>query len=456
MCCPIMKIFYRSAILKTFLCFLLLFPLATIVRISYGQVTANSSQKEICKTVDFAWLKEILGVTKNCVGFSAPVSARALSYMSIGMYEAQVEMMKGYRSLSDQLQGFTRQTWQSPGSQLYWPHVANTVMLRLTLFFYKNMAPAQQTAVHHNYEKLLKQYTNRSTRSLLAASASYGNNLANEIIEWSKNDHAHEAYNSNFPKSYSPAACQGCWTQTVPGYLPALQPYWGNNRLFLPSSASIGAHATPIPFSADSASAFYQSAKEISDLYNHLDKQQETIAKYWDDSPGYSGTPAGHIFSLAMQLSNQHQLSLEKMLQLYVLLGIAINDSNIACWKLKYTFNLLRPVSYIQRYISPSFNSLLTTPPFPEFPSGHSYQSGAAAAIFISFFGDSSSFTDSTNINRADINGTPRLFKNFSAMAQEISDSRFYGGIHFKNTLDVSLALGKKTGENALQLQFLQ
>ncbi len=72
------------------------------------------------------------------------------------------------------------------------------------------------------------------------------------------------------------------------------------------------------------------------------------------------------------------------------------------------------------------------------------------------FFSDTLAFTDSTNMARSDIKGAPRSFPNISAMAEEISISRFYGGIHFSNTLKVSLAYGKKIGINTADPAFFK
>ncbi len=70
-----------------------------------------------------------------------------------------------------------------------------------------------------------------------------------------------------------------------------------------------------------------------------------------------------------------------KSAETMALLGIGLADSFIGCWHSKFEYDLLRPVTYIRRVIDPAFEPLLITPPFPEYPSGHSTQSGAAAQI---------------------------------------------------------------------------
>ena len=63
---------------------------------------------------------------------------------------------------------------------------------------------------------------------------------------------------------------------------------------------------------------------------------------------------------------------------------------------LKYKYNFIRPITYIQRYIDPQFNSRIPSPPFPEFPSGHSFQSGAATTILSEFRKSGALIIDST------------------------------------------------------------
>ena len=175
--------------------------------------------------------------------------------------------------------------------------------------------------------------------------------------------------------------------------------------------------------------------------------EYEIIAEYWDDGAGYSGTPTGHFFTIANQIAGQQNLKLDQAMELYVKLGVAVNEAFIAAFRLKYKYNFIRPFTYIHRLIDSKFNTRIASPPFPEFPSGHSFQSGAATEIMKSIFGDSLTIVDSTNIDRVDIDGTPRTFSSFTEMSEEVSISRLYGGIHFLKSLDESLKYGRKIGK---------
>ena len=134
------------------------------------------------------------------------------------------------------------------------------------------------------------------------------------------------------------------------------------------------------------------------------------VAYFWADNPGESGTPAGHWMSVVAGLAGQWHWSPERTVEAYALTAIAVADAFIGCWREKYRTDLLRPVTYIQRYLDPKWETLLNTPPFPTYPSGHSTQSAA----------------------------------------EEAGQSRFYGGIHFRMDHDGGKAQGSCIGRAVL------
>ena len=408
-------------------------------------------------TISNRWIAECLELTRNCVGYSAPVSARSLAYMSIGLYECGVENQTQYNSLSSQLNGYLRTVWKKETEKIYWPHVYNYFSYELVKLLYINMPPSNLLKVEALKDSIYKCYNTTINKKIINVSENYANRLFLEYTKWMLMDGGNECYNKNFPSKYIQIKCDSCWEKTVPGYLKALQPYWGNNRLMHKSNSSIINLMKPPVFSTDSNSSFYKEALNLFRDHNLKLKSSEIIAEYWDDAAGYSSTPTGHQFSLAMQLAKKYNFELGKTLHLYAALGISINDAFIACWKGKYKFNLIRPISYIQKYISPNFNTLIPTPPFPEFPSGHSMQSGAAGEIYKYFLSDTLKITDNNNQYRVDIYGKPREFNNISEMVSEISKSRFYGGIHYMNTLNLSVEYGKQVGQNIItNINFLK
>ena len=100
--------------------------------------------------------------------------------------------------------------------------------------------------------------------------------------------------------------------------------------------------------------------------------------------------------------------------------------------------------------IDATFTPLLITPPFPEYPSGHSTQSGAAAAVLTQAFGENFAYDDASHVRDG---LPPRHFASFAAAAEEAALSRLYGGIHFRWAIEQGLVQGRCVGRYANALK---
>ena len=141
------------------------------------------------------------------------------------------------------------------------------------------------------------------------------------------------------------------------------------------------------------------------------------------------------------------RLSTERAAELFVLVSVAQADAFIGVWQGKYHWNLIRPRTYIRRYLDPTWEPLIVTPTFPEHPAGHGGQSAAAAAVMTGLLGDIA-FDDSTNLSL----GHPvRHFASFQAAADEAAMSRLFGGIHYTTGNEAGKLVGRCVGEKVLQ-----
>jgi membrane-associated phospholipid phosphatase len=214
-------------------------------------------------------------------------------------------------------------------------------------------------------------------------------------------------------------------------------------------------NACPLPaptvYSSEKDSAFYKEALEVYNTVKNISPEQKKIARFWSDDPMLTITPPGHWVSIALNLALDKNLNLEQFAELQARVGLAVNDAFIGCWHTKYIYNLLRPSTYIRRHIDPTFEAVLLVPPFPEYPSGHSTQSAAAASVLTTFFGENYAFTDRTG---SDNGLEPRSFKSFNQAANEAGISRMYGGIHFRAAIEQGLEQGRCIGAKVNALKF--
>ncbi|MEI6409071.1 MAG: vanadium-dependent haloperoxidase [Bacteroidota bacterium] len=428
-------------------------------------IGCGSKQKDepTFKTADFSaqlandWFSLTLQITKETSGFTPPVAARSFGYTGLTLYEAVVGGMPEYRSLQGHLNGLVADALPAPvANQTYhWGICANRALAYLTANLYK-MASAENlakiTALEKQYEA---QFSADVSTDVFDRSKDYGEAIGKAMYVYAQGDGQSDAYTSNYPASYVVPKFAGAWVPTPPAYQPIpMQPYWGSVRTFAGGSMENSQPPAHPSYSTSPLSVFYAQALEVYTVTSNLTDEQTKIAQFWSDEPGKTATPPGHSISILKQVLDAKKSDLAVAAEAYAKVGMGLHDAFVSCWKCKYDFNLLRPISYIRERIDPSYNSLLTTPPFPEFTSGHSVQSGATAQILSELFGYNVGFTDQTHVGRTDIDGSPRHFDSFFDAANEAAISRLYGGIHYRAGIELGLEQGVQVGKMVSALPF--
>jgi hypothetical protein len=399
-----------------------------------------SGAEQFDAEVPTAWFELALDLIRTTPGYSPPVAARALGYTGIALYEAVVPGMGGYRSLLGGMPDAGR------NAAYDWAAVANAALASILCRLFPTAAAASVAAA----EELEARLADRggAPPGLLSRSVRRGREIAAAVFEWSRSDGGHEGYLRNFPP-YEPRLGPGLWVPTPPGFQPALQPYWGANRCLAITSGAVHAPGAHPAYSEDAASAFFREGVETYRTVNDLTVEQEAIARFWSDDPRETATPPGHTISITTHVLREQHADLAVAAEAYARVGMAVCDAFIACWYQKYATNLLRPVTYVNRLIDPDWRPLLVTPPFPEYPSGHSVQSGAGFQVLTDLFGDAYAFVDRTHESRG---LAPRSFGSFLAAADEAAISRLYGGIHYRAAIDNGLIQGRQIGRTVSAL----
>jgi membrane-associated phospholipid phosphatase len=148
--------------------------------------------------------------------------------------------------------------------------------------------------------------------------------------------------------------------------------------------------------------------KEVYDVSQTLTPAQIATALYFRDQPGFpAGTHYVSIFSQVMHIENPQ---LDFYALAYVKTGIALAESMINCWKIKYEVLLDRPIRYIREVLVIQDGTGLHNPGHPDFPSGHSQNGGAFAAVMTTMLGDNYQFTLHTYDN---LGMAPRTYNSF-------------------------------------------
>jgi PAP2 superfamily len=237
----------------------------------------------------------------------------------------------------------------------------------------------------------------------------------------------------------------GVWVPTPPAFLPYLLPQWGFVTPFGMTSSSQFRPSGPPSLDSQQYAADYEEVKELGAAVGSTRTAEQTeIALFWADGAG-TETPPGHWNSIAQIIADARGNTLEENARLFALVNIAMADAAICAWDAKYTFDFWRPVTAIA-FAEPALNwmSLIVTPPFPDYTSGHSTFSAAAATVLPLFYGTQDlPFTTGSDF-------LPGVFRNFATCldaAEEAAASRIYGGIHFRSASEDGLQAGISIGD---------
>ncbi|HLG40569.1 MAG TPA: vanadium-dependent haloperoxidase [Chitinophagaceae bacterium] len=385
-----------------------------------------------------AWIDMQLRIVRTTAIAPPLHHPRFAAYSGIALYEAIVPGMPGYQSLAGQLNGMPSMPSANPSTH-HWAISANAALASMNRNFYPNTSAENKASMDSLENALNDLYKNDVTAEIFQQSSDFGKAVAQLVFDWSKTD---GSLNTNPP--YVPPVGAGLWAPTPPAFANAVGPYWGNNRLFVQGSLNGSAPSPPPVYSTDPNSPYYAMVKEVYDISQSLTPEQQAIAIYYRDSPGYGG--GAHYMSILMQIIKNKNLKLDEAAIAYAKTGIALTDAIIGCWKVKYQYNVDRPIKYIREVMNyPAWNAVFGTPPHPDFPSGHSAAGGAVEVIFSNLFGANYSFTNHTY----DYLGmAPRTYSSFANMVEEIGKSRVYAGIHYTYSCDQARQEGKKIAQN--------
>ncbi len=413
---------------------------------------ANNKEKNSADSypsdVASVWLDKLYDVIKS-EGTAPPVASRIYGVTAVALYEAMAPGSLENRSLVGQLNGLTGVPQPKNNDKKYhWPTVANAALARtirgiFTSLKSENLYDINVLEAHFN-----AQFQDQVKKNDFDRSVEQGQAVADAILAWAASD-GFAIFNNCL---YVPASVPGAWVPTPLGFNPnPLQPCWGQIR---PMVLSSGADCPPPghpAFSTNHGSQFFAAAQQVYDINKGLTDEQRTIATFWADNAGATGTPPGHWIAIVGQVARNDSLSLMAAAEAYARVGIAVTDAFIECWNAKYIYNLQRPVTYIQKRIDATWLPYLVTPNFPTYISGHSTQSGAAAKVLTDMFGIVA-FTDTI---RADHNLVPplapRTFQSFDNAAGEAGVSRLYAGIHFSFDNNDGLASGRCIGQTIIR-----
>lgn len=384
---------------------------------------------------------------------SPPVATRNYTYPTVAAYEIMAQANPDYRSLAGQLHGlepiepYEITTHTDP----YLAALEAFMILSQKMIFSEELMKAYRRELDDEWQEM------GIPDAVLKDSKAYAQTVADHIIQWMGGDQYKET--RTMPK-FQISSEPGRWQPTPPGYIDGIEPHWNKIRTMVLPKGEYYRPPAPPAFDTIPGSTFYDAAMEVYRTVKAENKKHIEIASFWDCNPfvihnqGHVNfgtkkiSPGGHWIGITGIAAKKSNLDPMETINAYTWVTIGLWDSFISCWDAKYQSNLIRPETYINRYIDPFWRPVLQTPPFPEHTSGHSVVSQTSAVILTALFGDDFEYEDTVEMEY----GLPkRHYSSFLEAADEAAISRLYGGIHYKAAIDYGVKQGSQIGKFILK-----
>ena len=247
-----------------------------------------------------------------------------------------------------------------------------------------------------------------------------------------------------------PAPGLGVWQQT-PQFGPMLFYVWGQMQPMAIKNVKEYDLGGPPALDSEQFAKDYNEVKSVGARKSSTRTADQTaVAVFWTVATMMPWNGA------AQSASKAHNLSVVENARLFALLNIAAHDAQIVGIEQKARYNFWRPYNAI-RYPGgpgnsaltgdPSWEPLLNTPGFQDYPSGHCIDSGAALGALLAIFPD-----DKVNYSHTWIPavGVTRSWSSFTQMAKEVEDARVWAGIHYRTADEHGTRMGRKVAEYAV------
>lgn len=372
-------------------------------------------------------------------GYDRTLPFRLYSYSGIALYETVVPGMPDYQSLSGQLTDMPQMPKPEYDKQYHWPAAANAALALVHKSLLYSATVTTKLAIDSLEAALNTQYGTEADAGVIQRSVDFGKEVAKRVVQWSETDGSYTIW-----PPYTPPVGPGLWMPTPPNNFAARYVHIGDQRTFVPNIVQ-GVFPPPPPaYSTDPSSEFYKMEKEVYDAVQNRTPADSLQALYWGGNAG-RGSPGLQWFAILKKVLIEQSAMLDKAVLAYCKLGMAQYDAVVVTFKSQYTFNLLRPITYIRTVLGHTTWLLpfgAAGAPTPDWPDVSLVEHIAPAKAMSSVFGKNYRFnTDGSNPDRYQ----GYTFDSFEDAALHIGTGFFLRGITTKPGAAVGLDIGHNT-----------
>ena len=361
-----------------------------------------------------------------------PYAARAYGYVSAAQYDALVAAWyykKMYNRPAPYKTDTTLRVMVTKTDLPSYPSEDATI-IGVTVEMLKLLFPGdqdfiQQKAEEHRRARIMG---GANVRSDLEAGEALGRLVAQKFVARARTDKAGQAVGTQTDWTQLEKNCMANgetpWYSLESPKRPPMLPLYGRVKAFLFDSAAAFS-LRPGPPPSVHSEQMKKETEEIYKLVQNPSREHIRIVQFWADGVS-TYTPAGHWDAIAVEDFIRKNYSEVRWARNMALLNMSLMDAAIVCWDTKNFYFNPRPSQ-----MNPAIKTLTGIPNFPSYISGHSTFSGAASTV-LGYL-------------------VPERAADYTAMANEASMSRMYGGIHFRSDCSAGLTVGKNVGNFAIQ-----
>ncbi|HZF16405.1 MAG TPA: vanadium-dependent haloperoxidase [Steroidobacteraceae bacterium] len=310
--------------------------------------------------------------------------------------------------------------------------------------------PAQKGMLDARLTVSLTALKTREGSTAIANGLAWGQSVADAILAWRSTDGFTPA-----PPAFVGGMGVGQWRPTPPAFAPGIGPQFAYMTPWVMSEPGQFRPAGPPALTSDQYTTDFNETKTMGNITSTTRTPDQTISSWF-----WASSTASYLWNhVALSLMDrshgdadhdrhdQHRSPTLENARLLALLNLAMADAAIGCWEAKYTYVFWRPITAIPladtddnpaTVADPTWNTLFPTPAHPEYPSGHSCVSGAAAGVLADFFGEHAHIRVTSDV----MPGVVRSFDSFTDALDEVQNARIFAGIHFRSATRDGGALG--------------
>ena len=299
--------------------------------------------------------------------------------------------------------------------------------------------PGQKARIDTAFAAMLERVPDSPAR---AAGIALGEKVAASVFADRQND------DTNVPDTYRPLTRPGVWVPTTP-------PLFSQYATARPWGMKAANQFRPVPPPKLSSALYardYNETRELGALKSvkRTDAQSDAV-RFWAQ-----GNLFAAWYQAAAQISARRGLGLAENARLFGLLSMGIANCYILDWDAKFHYQFWRPLTAIRNGDQDGNDAterdagwlpLNATPMHPEYPSQAGINAGTARNILESVFGTGPESFAVTDVADARLQ---RRFDSLAQMAEEHKEVRIWGGIHFRNSLEVGESMGRKLADHLL------